>query len=106
MELLNKLLSNLEWAIAGLIGALLAAPFHAEVKTPAERAWFALTGMFCAYWLTGLVSTYFSIDPAVAGGVGFLLGAFGGSMLAAIIKAIKAADLWALLKQRFGGGSE
>ena len=37
--------------------------------------------------------------------VGGLLGTFGGSLLAAINRAIKAADLWALIRQRFGGGN-
>jgi len=38
-------------------------------------------------------------------GVGFLLGTFGGSLIAAITRAIKAADLWAFIRQRFGGGN-
>ena len=41
----------------------------------------------------------------IVAGIGFLLGTFGGSLLAAINRAIKAADLWALIRQRFGGGN-
>jgi hypothetical protein len=45
------------------------------------------------------------VEPSDVAGVGFLLGAFGGSLMTAINRAIKAADLWALIRQRFGGGN-
>ncbi|MDW9402588.1 MFS transporter, partial [Pseudomonas soli] len=45
-------------------------------------------------------------DPNTVAGVGFLLGTFGGSLLTAVNRAIKAADLWALIRQRFGGGNQ
>lgn len=106
MELINWLLSECKLAIAGLVGALISAPFHTEVKTPVERIIFAGTGVGCAYWLTGLVSAWFDIDPQLTGGVGFLLGAFGGSLIAATVRAIRDADLWAFFKGKFGGDSE
>jgi len=53
-----------------------------------------------------MVSTYLGVtEPKIVAGIGFLLGAFGGSLLAAINRAIKSADLWALIRQRFGGGN-
>lgn len=106
MNLLDRLLANAEWAIAGLIGAVIAIPFHEELRTWKGRLFFVGTGVACAYFTTPLAISLYGIDPALAGGVGFLLGAFGGSLVAAVIKAVKSADLIALLKSRFGGDSQ
>jgi len=93
----------MEWGVAGFIGAMVGAwAQRKEMRTRFEFAAFMGTGAACAYFLTGLVAGYFSIEPANAGAVGFLLGAFGGSMIAAIVRAIQAADLWALIKSKVG----
>jgi hypothetical protein len=53
-----------------------------------------------------MVSAYFGIiEPRSVAGVGFLLGTFGGSLMAAITRAIKAADLWSFIRSKFGGPS-
>jgi hypothetical protein len=105
MECFHRLLNKLDWMIAGLFGALVATRWHKDDLTD-RKAWllFLFTGMACAHYLTGLVSTYFSIvEPRSVAGVGFLLGTFGGSLIAAITRAIKAADLWSVIRSRFGG---
>ncbi|MBT9268571.1 MFS transporter [Pseudomonas sp. MG-9] len=110
MELLQRLLDKfdrLELLIAGLVGAVVASWWHKDDLTD-WRAWliFITTGLACAVYLTGMVSAYLGVtEPNIVVGVGFLLGTFGGSLLAAINRAIKAADLWALIRQRFGGGN-
>lgn len=107
MDLLHRLLDKLEWVIAGLIGAIVASWWHKDDLTD-WRAWviFLITGVACALYLTGMISNYLGVtEPNIVAGVGFLLGTFGGSLLAAINRAIKAADLWALIRQRFGGGN-
>lgn len=106
MNFLDRLVANAEWAIAGLVGAVIAIPFHEELKTWKGRLFFIGTGVACAYFTTPLAISVYSIDPTLAGGVGFLLGAFGGSLVSAVIKAIKTADLVALFKSKFGGGSQ
>jgi len=53
-----------------------------------------------------MVSDHLSItDPSKVAGVGFLLGTFGGSIMTAINRAINAADLWSVIRSRFGGGN-
>jgi hypothetical protein len=53
-----------------------------------------------------MVSAYFGItEPRSVAGVGFLLGTFGGSLIAAVMRAIKAADLWSVIRSKFGGPS-
>ena len=106
MNFLDRLVANAEWAVAGLVGALIAIPFHEELRTWKGRLIFLGTGVSCAYFITPLAVSVYGIDPTLAGGVGFLLGAFGGSLVCAVIRAIKTADLVALFKSKFGGDSQ
>lgn len=107
MNLLDRLMANAEWAVAGLIGAVIAIPFHEELKTWPGRLYFIFTGVACAYFTTPLAISLYNIDPALAGCVGFLLGAFGGSLVAAIIRSIKSADIIGMIKSKwFGGDSQ
>ena len=105
MEFLNRLLDKTKWLIAGLIGAIVASWWQKDDRAD-WRAWviFLTTGVACALHLSGMVSAYLNVtEPSFFAGIGFLLGTFGGSLLAAINRAIKAADLWALIRQRLGG---
>jgi protein-S-isoprenylcysteine O-methyltransferase Ste14 len=110
MEYLQRLLDKIdrfELLIAGLVGAVVASWWHKDDLSD-WRAWmvFLVTGVACSLYLTSMVSTYLNVtEPKIVAGIGFLLGTFGGSLLAAVNRAIKAADLWALIRQRFGGGN-
>ncbi|QKZ05844.1 MFS transporter [Pseudomonas eucalypticola] len=107
MEFFHRLLDKLDWLFAGLVGTIVASWWHKDDLT-SWRAWaiFLITGVACALYLTGMVSTYLGVtEPNNVAGVGFLLGTFGGSLMAAINRAIKTADLWAFIRQRFGGGN-
>lgn len=107
MDFLHRLLDRLDLLIAGLLGVIVASWWHKDDLTD-WRAWmiFLITGVSCSLYLTGMVSAYLGVtEPSIVAGIGFLLGTFGGSLLAAINRAIKAADLWALIRQRFGGGN-
>lgn len=105
MQNFERFLDNIGWLFAGMIGALVAVPFHEDVKSIKARIWFVCSGAACAYFTTGLVSRYYDIEPALSGSVGFLIGAFGGSLVAAGIRALRAADIWSIVKSRFGGNS-
>lgn len=108
MSLIERIVSNAEWAIAGLVGAVIAVPFHEELKTWKGRFVFVGTGAACAYFTTPLAISLYSIDPSLAGGVGFLLGAFGGSLLAAGLRTIRGLDLVDIVKERLSktGGND
>lgn len=105
MSILDRLLQNAEWAVAGLIGAVVALPIEKELTTWQGKLFFIASGVACAYFTTPLAVYKWSISPELSGGVGFLLGAFGASLLAAGIRAVKSIDLVALIKSRFGGGN-
>lgn len=103
---LNDLLHEAKWHIAGVCGAVIASFFHRdELESKRDFILFFVAGWACAYFLTGFVSQRFGIDTEDMGAVGFLLGAFGGSLISAVIKGIRSADLWGLVKQRLGGGN-
>lgn len=105
MDWLEKLLGTDKAILAGFIGALIALKFQEEVTTWKGRAWFVFTGLVCAKFATPLAMSFYSIDPSLRDGVGFLLGAFGGSLLAAGFRAIKNLDLISLVKAKLGNGS-
>ena len=102
---IRRLFENAELAIAGLVGAVIASRWHRdELNTCGDWAMFLLTGLACAYFLTDLAASHFGITSARnVGGVAFLIGAFGGSAMAAVSRAIRSSDLWSLFKSRFGG---
>lgn len=90
-----------------MMGALVAVPFHDD-KSLKGRLWFVCSGIACSYFLTGWWSWFYSIPNNLAGAVGFLLGAFGGSLVAAVIRKIQTADLASLIeaiKSKFGGNA-
>jgi hypothetical protein len=107
MEFVYRLFEKIDVIVAGLIGSLVASWWHRDDLVD-YKAWiiFMITGVACALYLTGMVSSHLGItEPSNVAGVGFLLGTFGGSLMTAINRAIKAADLWALIRSKFGGGS-
>lgn len=106
MEWIERLYFHLQWAIAGFFGALVALPFQNDLKGKRAIATFIMSGTAIGHFLTKPVCVYLSIDPGSVGGIGFLLGSFGGAIIAAVLKAIEAADLWALIRARFGGGEQ
>lgn len=91
--------------IAGLVGSIVVLPIEKELTTWKGKLFFLFSGMACSYFTTPLAVYKWSIIPELAGSVGFLLGAFGASLLAAGIRAVKSVDLVALIKSRFGGGN-
>lgn len=102
MDFLHRMLASAEYAIAGLFGALVSVPFHEELKTWKGRVFFVGSGSTCAYFTTPLAIAHYTIEPALAGGFGFLLGAFGGSLIAAGIRSFKTMDLVELIKSKMG----
>ena len=93
--------------IVGVIGAIIAA-WHG-------RKGGEITGKtdFVVYVISGLVSVHFLTQPVIdllhlsnshSPAVGFLVGMFSGSLFAAIRRALRKADIWGLIRSRFGGG--
>jgi protein-S-isoprenylcysteine O-methyltransferase Ste14 len=107
MEFVSRLIDKLDVIVAGVVGSLVASWWHRD-DIADWKSWviFMITGIACALYLTGMVSSHLDItEPSNVAGVGFLLGTFGGSLMTAVHRAIKSADLWALIRSKFGGGN-
>lgn len=104
MDIIKSILhdTKIGWAIAGLVGAFVSMPFQSDIDSRKGKLVFLFSGAAYSYYLTGMAVNYFNMPIADAGSIGFLLGAFGGSLTAAIFRAIDKADLWGLLLRRFG----
>lgn len=64
------------------------------------------SGAACAYFLTGFWVWAYEIPEGLTGAIGFMVGAFGGSFVATVIKKLQNADVGALidiLKDKFKG---
>lgn len=105
-QYLQELADALKWAFAGLIGAMIVSRFHKdELTSKTDYFVFVASGATIAHFLTGAVADWLGMANST-GAIGFLLGAFGGSLMQAVVRSIKSADLWALVKNRFGGRAE
>lgn len=89
---------------AAAIGAIASLPFHKEIDTLPKRAFAVAVSAAGANYIAPLAIEYFHITPTQSGGIAFLIGLFGLSMVQAVMKAISNADLWALIRSRFGRG--
>ncbi|WP_441228001.1 hypothetical protein AB7813_08320 [Tardiphaga sp. 20_F10_N6_6] len=101
---LHEFLNSLKWAFAGCVGAMIVSRFHRdELQSKADYFVFVASGAAIAHFLTAGVVEWLTFGPNSAGAIGFLLGAFGGSLMQAVGRSIKNADLWELIRRRFGG---
>ena len=91
-----KIFGDFQYFIAGLLGASVVTRYHAErLQTRMDHFVFILSGAITAHYLTQLVIyllNQFGIDfkPEHTGGIGFLLGAFGGMFIQEIVSYIKS----------------
>ena len=104
MSPLEKIFVDLGLGIAAFIGALVGVFAQKEVATWRQGLVFVLSGLAIGYYVTPLVLDLYSIKTELTGAVGFLLGAFGGAIAAAVFKALGNLDLLELVKNRIGGG--
>lgn len=63
-------------------------------------------GTVTAYYVGPLVVGFLKINTSLGSGVSFLVGVFGMSLAAAVMRAISNANLWSLIQSRFGGSKE
>ncbi len=89
---------------AAALGSVVSLPFHKDIDSLPKRAFAIAASSTGANYITPLAIDHFHISPMHSGAVAFLIGLFGLSMVQAVIRGLSNADLWALIRQRFGGG--
>lgn len=89
-----------EWLLAptaGLFGGISALRYHQDVRTAWEISLFLFTSICCATFLTGLIAQFQVLSQSAAGGVGYLLGVFGGSCISALLRWVQSVDITDLI---------
>lgn len=106
---LNQLFALFErWKpdIIGVIGAIIAA-WHGhkdrEIVGKTDFIVYVVSGLISVHFLTQPVIDLMHLSVSHTPAVGFLIGMFSGSLFAAIRRAIRKADIWGLIRSRFGG---
>lgn len=90
--------------VSATIGAIASLPFHKEIDTLPKRAFAVAVSAAGANYIAPLAIEYFHITPTQSGGIAFLIGLFGLSMVQAVMRGFTNADLWGLIRSRFGRG--
>lgn len=89
-------------AIAGFVGGIVSFRFIDEL-TWSKRVATAFTGALIAHFGTPVASFYFEMHDKYEPSIGFLLGLFGMSLVAASIQTIP--KIAAAFTTRFGGNT-
>lgn len=87
--------------IGGFLGALVSLKFI-EGLNVWQRAGTVLGGMLSAAYVTPLVIIVVELSPKAESAVAFLIGVFGMSVAAAVVKAMP--ELITAAKERISGG--
>lgn len=89
LEYVAKVWGSIQHFIAGFIGASIVSYYYRDqLKTRLDFVIFILSGAFIAQYLTKLCVHLTQINAENAGGVSFLLGAFGGLIIQQIVSYI------------------
>lgn len=103
-NVITDIIDATRWGIAGGVGAGVASRYHKdEIETRIDFIVFITSGALTAQYLTGLISGYFEISLNSAGGIGFLIGAFGGSLIQTAIHSIRSGKFLEVIKNRLFG---
>ncbi|GAB6853025.1 hypothetical protein [Asaia astilbis] len=86
--------------LAGVLGAVVALPYHTEMKTKRQRFTFLFTGIATSYYLGPVVAAHFAIAQPVAA---FLCGLLAGSVIAKAVNLIASVRVGDFLTGFLGG---
>ncbi len=83
--------------VAGAMGAIVALRGVPGISW-AERAFNVLAGLLIAGYVSPAAASYLGLsEPTMQSAAAFLCGLFGLNLMAAVVEAIRTADLWRLL---------
>lgn len=102
--LLGALGLTLKTLVAGAVGAFVSLRFF-EGLSPWERWTTFLGGWAIAAYLTTPVTSYLELPAKVEVGISLLLGLFGMSLAAALMRVVRETDWISMLKRKTGGGA-
>lgn len=86
--------------LAGILGAVVALPYHPAMKTRTQRFTFLFTGIVTSYYLGPVVAAHFGMAQPVAA---FLCGLLAGSVIAKALDLIGSVRLADFMSGLLGG---
>ena len=95
---------KLKVVIAAAIGAFISLKFFDNLKTYEKWTTFLGGWALASYLAVPLTSFLELVNVAAEQGIGLIVGLFGMSLTAAIIKVIRDTKWSEIIKGRFGGG--
>jgi hypothetical protein len=93
------LVGMLQFGMIGSIGALVAFLLRKKEKDLSTLLTFLVVGGLITQFSVGWLSRGLNVAPENISSFAFILGAFGGAIFTAILKAIEDVDLGALIKE-------
>lgn len=93
--------------LAGVFGAVVSLRFVPDMKTTGQRLSMVLSGALVAGYTAPLTVALFEVKGQGAeASLSFLIGLFGMSLAAAVIKMINDGAFGELVKSKLGGGAK
>lgn len=104
-EFLINLYERFKPDCVGALGAIISAWYgRSDLVSKLDFLVYVVAGLANVHFLTDPAMYWLNIPASHSPAVGFVIGMFGGSLFAAIRRMFASADLWALIRSRFGGG--
>ncbi len=104
-EFLINLYERFKPDCVGALGAIISAWYgRSDLVSKLDFLVYVVAGLANVHFLTDPAMYWLNIPSSHSPAVGFVIGMFGGSLFAAIRRMFASADLWALIRSRFGGG--
>lgn len=104
LDWLHKTFPGIEFALAGLIGAICAIPYHKDITTKSGFVTFFITGAASGYYAAPYAASYFGLGASGTGLAAFGIGVFAGSAISKVISTLQALDLVGIIRRKLGGG--
>lgn len=90
--------------LAGFLGSMLSMSF-VDGMGKRQRLVAVLFGMVMSHYLAPFIAFMFK-EEAYEPTIGFLVGLFGMSVVAAVFRAIQNSDIWGFIMSRFTKGGD
>lgn len=105
----NKLQTTIDLIVSGAIGSVLSLMFHDDINTWRRKLVVVAGGTVFSLYVAPFTIEFFGIGTTQPTAIGFFCGLFGMSLTAAIMRTLRNADFYEIVKMAFarifGGGN-
>lgn len=101
----NKVQATIDLIISGAVGSVLSLMFHDDITTWRRKLIVIAGGTAFSLYVAPFTIEFFQIGTSQPTAIGFFCGLFGMSLTAAIMRMLRNADLFVIVKRIFGVSS-